>query len=77
MYNILELLIAAKSGDYWSDTLNAKKVDRHRAAKKIGQYLANLPQDRAKEVIDAIEQMRNTQSSLQQWTDIIVTPDNS
>lgn len=53
-----------------------QKIDRYRAAKKIADYLSDLPRDRAKETIEAIEQMKNTQSSLQQWTDIIVRSDN-
>src|SRR5882724_4295597 len=34
-----------------------RKVDRYRAAKKIADYVSDLPRERAKETIEAIEQM--------------------
>jgi hypothetical protein len=75
-----EILVSPSSLKGYLETIgvatHAQKVDRYRAAKKIGDYLGGLPKDQAKETIDAIEQMTNRQSSLQQWTDIIVTRDN-
>jgi hypothetical protein len=57
-------------------SIKAQKLDRYRAAKKIADYLGNLPQDRAKETIAAIEQLKNPRSSLQEWTDVIVAREN-
>jgi hypothetical protein len=51
------------------------KLDRYRSAKKIADYLISLPRDEAKARIRDIEQMKSTQSSLQEWTDIIVKSD--
>lgn len=77
---VKEILASASSLKGYLESIGVatreQKLDRYRAAKKIADYLSDLPRDRAKETIEAIEQMKNTQSSLQQWTDIIVKPDD-
>jgi len=61
---------------YIGVSVTDRPIDRYDSIKQILEYLMSLPDRETRQKISAITQMRDEESSLQRWADIIVKPSN-